>query len=124
MPDPRLTPVHLRSGIWRGMLAHEDEAPVLEATHLGVPVAGLALTALADRPGHWTVEVPVPPAALSDGVQTVVIRDAGSGLTLGHFAIVCGTALEPDLRVEVDLLRAELELLKRAVRRGFHHGDG
>jgi hypothetical protein len=50
-------------------------------------------------------------------VQTFLVREAGSGATLGHFTIVAGVPLEADLRAEVDLLRAELDMLKKAFRR-------
>jgi hypothetical protein len=52
---------------------------------------------------------------LNDGVQTFVIQNAGQ--TLGSFSIVSGRPLDHDLRSEIDLLRAELDLLKRAFRR-------
>jgi hypothetical protein len=63
------------------------------------------------------LRVPVPPDRLDDGVQTFLIRAADSGETLAHLTIVAGAPLEADLRAEIDLLRAELDLLKRAFRR-------
>ena len=66
--------------------------------------------------GTWVVRVPVPPEAVANGVQTVVVAEA-EGEVLGSFALVAGEALAPDLRAEIDLLRAELDMLKRAFRR-------
>jgi hypothetical protein len=40
----------------------------------------------------------------------------GAG-SFGAFAIVTGEPLDDDIRAELDLLRAELEMLKRAFRR-------
>jgi hypothetical protein len=40
-----------------------------------------------------------------------------TGETLAHFTIITGVPMEDDLRAEVDLLRAELDMLKRAFRR-------
>jgi len=40
-----------------------------------------------------------------------------SGDKLGHFTIITGVAMEDDIRAEMDLLRAELDMLKRAFRR-------
>ena len=41
----------------------------------------------------------------------------GGGTKLGHFSIIAGEALGEDLHAEVELLRAELDMLKRAFRR-------
>lgn len=39
------------------------------------------------------------------------------GTQLGHFTLITGVALGDDIRVEMELLRAELDMLKRAIRR-------
>jgi hypothetical protein len=61
--------------------------------------------------------VPIPAEALSEGVQTFLIREAASGDKLAHFTIITGVVMEDDIRAEMDLLRAELDMLKRAFRR-------
>ncbi|PRY24153.1 hypothetical protein CLV78_10317 [Aliiruegeria haliotis] len=66
----------------------------------------------------WTLKVPIPVHLLSDGVQTFVVRDMASDETLARFSIVTGPSLDEDIRVELEMLRAELDLLKKAVR---HH---
>jgi len=63
------------------------------------------------------VKVPVPASAISDGVQTFVISDGDTGDVLNTFSILAGDAIGEDMRAEMDLLRAELDLLKRAFRR-------
>jgi hypothetical protein len=45
------------------------------------------------------------------------MREAGQTETLAHFTIITGVAMEDDMRAEVDLLRQELDMLKRAFRR-------
>ena len=72
---------------------------------------------MPQRAGEWEVRVPIPAEVLSEGVQTFLIQDTVSGLTLSHFTVITGVAMEDDLRAEVDLLRAELDMLKRAFRR-------
>ena len=109
-----LTPTRLAGGVWEGVLRAGAE-PRLSVTHEGREVAGVGVA--ADGPGAWAVRVPVPAEAIADGVQTFVISDAVTGAVLGHFAVVAGDALALDLRAEIDLLRAELDLLKRAFRR-------
>jgi hypothetical protein len=77
----------------------------------------VAVTSVPDRPSEWAVRVPIPAEALTEGVQTFVIRDVATEEKLTHFTIITGVAMEEDLRAEVDLLRAELDMLKRAFRR-------
>ena len=117
MAEITLTKTRIRAGIWEGVLAGSPEAPALEVLHLERPVAGVTVAAVPDRPGDWLVRAPGPAEVLSEGVQTFLIRDAGTGETLSHFTIITGVAMEDDLRAEVDLLRAELDMLKRAFRR-------
>jgi hypothetical protein len=109
-----LTATRIVAGVWEGALTGAGaEAPVVEVTHLGRALDGVAL--VPGPPGSFVVRVPIPVEALSDGVQTFLIRAAGE--TLGHFTVIAGMPLEDDLRAEIDLLRAELDLLKRAFRR-------
>ena len=51
------------------------------------------------------------------GVVRQVIERAANGETLGHVTLIAGDPLAEDLLAEVDLLRAELDMLKRAFRR-------
>lgn len=111
----------LRAGVWEAVLT-AAEPPEVEAMHQGTALAGLRVVALAGRPGEWLLRVPVPADRLDDGVQTFVIQTIG-GEMLGHFTIVAGVPLEADLRAEIDLLRAELDLLKRAFRRHVRDGN-
>ena len=114
---PTLTKTRIRAGVWEGVLSGPTEHPSLEVLLLGAPVAGVIVTAIPERQGEWAVRVPVPVEALSEGVQTFVIRDVATEEKLTHFTIITGVAMEEDLRAEVDLLRAELDMLKRAFRR-------
>ena len=90
MAEITLTKTRIRAGIWEGVLAGSPEAPALEVLHLERPVAGVTVAAVPDRPGDWLVRVPVPAEVLSEGVQTFLIRDAGTGETLSHFTIITG----------------------------------
>ncbi|MGH1353989.1 MAG: hypothetical protein ACRBBS_02760 [Thalassovita sp.] len=117
MSDLKLTKTRLFEGVWEGFLTSTGRAqPDLEVTHLNDPVLGLELTEDREH-GHWVVRVPVPVSALSDGVQTFLIRDKVSGEVLESFSILAGEALGDDIRAEVTLLREELDMLKRAFRR-------
>lgn len=50
-------------------------------------------------------------------MQTIIISDAVQDEQLATITLMAGEALGDDMRVEVDLLRAELDMLKRAFRR-------
>ena len=110
-----LTQTRIRGGVWEGVLSGLTEPPSLEVVLLEAALPGLTVT--AGQPGEWAVRVAIPVAVLSEGVQTFLIRDKGTGETLAHFTIITGVAMEDDMRAEVDLLRAELDMLKRAFRR-------
>lgn len=117
MNDRSLIKTRIRAGVWEGILIGASTLPVLEVVLMDAVLPGVSVTAMADRPGEWAVQVPVPADVLTEGVQTFLIRDKASGEKLTHFTIITGVAMEDDLRAEVDLLRAELDMLKRAFRR-------
>ncbi|MBK1634974.1 hypothetical protein CKO19_04430 [Rhodovulum adriaticum] len=114
-----LTHTRLRAGVWECVvdIPTGSEPPRIEITHLDKPLDGVVLVPEAETPGRYTLAAPIPSELLSDGVQTFLVRDADSGATLDSFAIVTGMPLDQDLRAEIDLLRAELDMLKKAFRR-------
>lgn len=117
MSEVSLTKSRIRAGRWEGELAATgDAAPRVEIWHRETKLDGVE-TGPASEAGCWTVSVPIPAEFLSDGVQTFLVSTAGSGERLGQFTIVTGVPLEDDIRAEVDLLRAELDMLKKAFRR-------
>ena len=116
MDGARLTKTRIRAGVWEGVLSGTD-SPALEVRHLEVEVPGVTITAIPDRPAEWAVHVPIPAEVLGEGVQTFLIRNRDTGETMQHFTVITGVAMEDDLRAEVDLLRSELDMLKRAFRR-------
>lgn len=120
MAETTLVKTRIQAGIWEGVLSGglgTGEAPEIVVTHLDHPVSTVAVTADAENPGTWNVKIAIPPELLSDGVQTFVIWDAGTQEKLDSFTVVTGAPLEDDIRGELDLLRAELDMLKRAFRR-------
>ena len=120
MTELTLTKMQIKGGLWVGRMtavAEGNYQPDLDVTHLDAPVAGVSVAQVPSERHTWTVTVPIPPTALNEGVQTVLIRDRRSGARLASFTIVTGEPLEDDIRAEVDLLRAELDMLKKAFRR-------
>lgn len=116
-----LTKTSLIAGVWQGILSGPIDpttAPLVHVTYLDQVLPDLQITpATGAEAGQWLVRVPIPVALISDGVQSFVITDTATGNVLNSFAILAGEALSEDIRAEMDLLRAELDMLKRAFRR-------
>ena len=124
MREPMLVKRRLHGGVWEGLLTLPEDSPAVpqvEVVHLDTPLEGVTLTEAGENARSWLLRVPIPAQALCDGVQTFVIRDSGHGTVLGSFTIVSGEPLEDDIRAEVSLLRAELDMLKKAFRRHLIH---
>ncbi len=113
MAQTTLTPIRFEDAVWEGHLT-SDAQPQIEALYLGEPLPEVDLSP-AD--GGWALRIPVPRAVMSDGVHCIVIRDRVTGRKLGDFTVIAGAPAADDLRAELALLRAELDLLKRAFRR-------
>jgi len=119
MSDWTLTKTRLAGGVWEGVLsggAAGAAPPRIEVKYLQERLEGVEVVVC---PGteEWVLRVPVPADRIADGVQTFLIRDGDSGEVLDSFALLAGEALSQDIRAEMALLRAELDLLKQAFRR-------
>lgn len=118
-----VTKTRFREGLWEGVITAQSAAapaPQIAVTLHDAPVRGVTVTPMppGTQPGAaWQLDVPVPVTAVGDGVQTFLILDAETDEVLESFAFVAGDVLVDDLRSEVVLLRAELDMLKRAFRR-------
>jgi len=112
-----LTPTKMLHGIWQGTLQQAGSGvPQIKVTYLGTEVPDVQVTeGVGDD--EWLVQVPIPASAIADGVQVFVVTDATDDAQLGDFTLIAGEALGDDIRSEIELLRAELDMLKRAFRR-------
>lgn len=109
----------LTDGVWTctlGWDAQAAEPPALHASHNGTQINSLAVSP-GPNAGEWSVEVTLPMAVLSDGVQSVLLADGQTMTPITNLTLLAGEMLDEDLRAEIALLRAELDLLKRAFRR-------
>lgn len=119
MTDLSLAKTRLRNAVWEARVTGAPTTgrkPEIRVTHLDQTVDGVTLTEGAES-GVWDLRVPVPDYAVTDGVQTFLIIDGNSGDKLGDFTLIAGETIADDLRAEIELLRAELDMLKRAFRR-------
>lgn len=116
MPASKIMTGHIRQGIWTALLdLPRGTTPDLEVVHNGQPLAGMTLTAACDEHGGWLLAIPIPAETLSDGVQIYSVRDVASNTVIGHIPIMLGEDVADSLTAEVALLRAELEVVKRAL---------
>ena len=117
MSTLKLTKTRMMQGVWQGIVTQSgDGAPQIEVTHQKEIVSSVTLE--EDQVAeHWLLSIPIPPEAIADGVQTLIITDTTANAQIGHVSLLAGEALGDDIRAEVDLLRAELDMLKRAFRR-------
>ncbi|MFD2739639.1 hypothetical protein ACFSUD_08670 [Sulfitobacter aestuarii] len=113
----QLTKTDMRQGIWQGILTPAgDSAPDLDIRHGERRLENFTLEH-NEAAGHWLLSIPIPPEAIADGVQTLLILNREDNAQLGHVTLIAEEALADDIRAELDLLRAELDMLKRAFRR-------
>lgn len=115
MTEITLTPTRFQNGLWEGLISAQAE-PRVEALYLAEPLPDVAVEHTTEG---WSLRVPVPMAALSDGVHTIVIMDTQTRQKLGDFTIIAGSPAAAGLQAEVALLRAELDMLKQVVRRAL-----
>lgn len=117
MAEMTLTKTRIMAGVWEGALTTDDLAPEVEVTYQNEKLTDVTLVPVRGEKDLWALRITLSADILSDGVQTFVISDAKTGARLDTFTIITGEPLEDDIRAEVDLLRAELDMLKRAFRR-------
>jgi hypothetical protein len=107
----------MMQGVWQGIITQSGgDTPQVEVPHQKETVQDVSLTH-DEGAGHWLLSIPIPPEAIADGVQTLIICDTSVDEKIGHVTLLSGEALGDDILAEMDLLRAELDMLKRAFRR-------
>lgn len=119
MTQSKLTFIRFENGVWQAHMGIDQE-PAIEVQYLGEP---LNSASLSPAENGWDLSIEVPRSALSEGVHSFVISNAATTEKLGDFTIIAGTPAADDLRAEVALLRAELDMLKRAFRRMYRDDD-
>ena len=114
----------LRGGVWRGQLRRAQAPGRILLVHMGEVVCEAAVRPVSD--GLWQVSAQLPVDRLTDGAATFALHEASSAegdalrpatTSLATLPLIAGQALHRDLRAELTLLRAELDLLKREFRR-------
>ena len=119
MTDYDLVKTRFAAGVWEGVVTARTSgapAPDIVVSVLDRTLEGVQLVP-SDEPGAWSLRIPVPADAIGEGVQTFLIRETSGDEVLARFSIAAGEILDDDIAAELSLLRAELDMLKRAFRR-------
>ena len=115
----------LKSGIWSGLLTAKEAPKRVALIHQG-DILSIARLEAAHGGGSWQVSVDLPNTVLTDGIHSLIlIADAGQenepplpdSVQLDSLHLMAGAPLEHELTAEIQLIRAELDLLKREFRR-------
>jgi hypothetical protein len=115
-PGLTLTRSRVAGGVWEGILSGaKGEAPVVEAMVDGQSIAGLELARLPGKPARFAVRLPIPASVITEGVRTIHLQSGG--VVLAEITLILGERADDDTRAELALLRAELDLLRRAFQR-------
>lgn len=115
MTQLTMTRSTLIAGIWQATLEGAGARPEV-SVWLGAQA--LPSVTLAEAgPGAWEVRAAVPVECLASGTHVLILRDGRDGSALGHLRLSAGVADSADLAAEVAILRAEVDMLKKALRR-------
>ncbi|WP_375260709.1 hypothetical protein [Palleronia sp.] len=114
MEDWIVTASALERGVWTLRLEGGATPPKIEVSHAHRAIPGVKI---GTDDGAVTVTAELPREVLSDGLQSVHAVDKSSGITLASLHVAAGRIVARDMTAELSLLRAELELLKKAFRR-------
>jgi hypothetical protein len=121
MTDFKLTKTRIQAGVYEGVIstASNDAAhdPIVTVYLLEEEVGDVTISEDPTLAQTWHLKIRIPSDVLTDGIQTFLIYDVRGDEKLDSFTIITGEPLNDDLQAEVDLLRAELDMLKKAFRR-------
>ncbi len=107
-----ITRTRLTDGVWQGDLVGVPDTAVVTVSIRGNVLDDFDAEAADDDALRLSVRI--PSKHISEGVNTFVI--SSDDAPVGNFTLIAGDLAGDDLRAEVDLLREELDLLKKAFR--------
>ena len=111
-----LVKIGLRNGVWGALISGSNKPPEILVRCADQIIEGVELSKTAET-DQWDLSVPVPAELISDGAQVFEVIDMATKNKLADFCVVAGDASDSDLRTELALLRAELDMMKQAFRR-------
>lgn len=115
MSQTTVTKTAFARGVWSGVVFSKDE-PKIRVAHEGRDIEGVELTK-TEKKSEWELKFALPLECIGDGTQTFTIEDTLSGDILESVTMLSGDVLLDDVRVEMSMLRAEVNMLKGIIRR-------
>ena len=119
MTDLTLSKIRFRNGLWEGRIQGKPAyggRPSVEVRLDDELLEDVRLTE-GEVEKQWNLYIQIPQRAVSEGVHTFVVYDTARDSKLGDFTLIGGDPANDTIQAEVELLRAELDMLKRAFRR-------
>ncbi|WP_136636404.1 hypothetical protein [Pseudooceanicola onchidii] len=112
-----VTKTRLANGQWEGVITDVPDGirPGVAVRFRDKPLDDVTVSPAGN--GDWRLSFAIPVNAICDGIQTITIVEAKTGDVLNSAAIIAGETADETMQAEIDLLRAELDMLKRAFRR-------
>lgn len=110
---PEILRSQLLEGVWTGEIAGLGNVPDVQIFLGNDAIDGVEVG--YGENDITSVKFTVPHWALADGYQNFVLRTS-DGIQMGILTLIAGNAVADDLRAEIGLLRAELDMLKKAFR--------
>lgn len=119
-----LQKIRFQNGQWEGIIhGTTEEKPAVQVRFQNHPLDTVVVERIENDDNiQWNLRFDVPHSALQDGVHCFLIHDMKADLTLGHFNLLADEHVTDDLRTEIELLRAELDMLKQMFRRHCREG--
>jgi len=120
MAKAQIVNSRLQAGQWKAdLLGHGSTAPDLVVVFGNQTQPPIDQTYEPAR-DIWHLHLPLPAGMVTDGIHTCLLQTT-AGETLFQLTLSAGEVLADDLRAQIGLLRAELELLKSAFRKSQSH---
>ncbi len=123
MSNVRLKKTGFENGQWTGQLSGTSDSEELTVWSDGKRAEGLVVAKVEGESQIWDVTFPVPLGALGDAAAVFLFRMKGSVEPLETLTLLAGKALDGDPRAELAGLRAELDLIKKVLRRSLAEAD-
>lgn len=111
----KLTKLTITDGVYHGALSGRSKAPQLHLKNSDVKLVDAEVTQTGAH--SFAVRIPLPADILTEGLLTLSIVDSETDAVLDTIAIITGEPLDHNLATQVNQLRAELDLVKSAIRK-------
>lgn len=122
MAEPKLIRLRISQGRYQALVEDLPDGAVIEGWQGARRLGQLSVEPAAGQRGH-VATLDLPASVIGQEVAIIEIRLSQGQVVLDRFAICTSEQSESEMRAEIALLRAEIDLLKSAFRRHCHETD-